>query len=81
MVTYATGAMRDPLTHYIELWIEPAPLAVTPATAVGFFFLLFRAYGGSQARGQIRATAAGLHHSHSNAGSEPTLQLSATPDP
>ena len=36
-----------------------------------FFFPLFRAagaaYGGSQARGQIRA--AGLHHSHSNTGS------------
>ena len=27
-------------------------------------------YGGSQARGQIRAVAAGVHHSHSNAGSE-----------
>ena len=37
-------------------------------------FLLFRAvptaYGGSQARGLIRATAAGLRHSYSNAGSE-----------
>ena len=37
------------------------------------FVLLFRAvpeaYGGSQARGLIGATAAGLHHSHSNAGS------------
>ena len=36
------------------------------------------AYGSSQARDQIRATAAGLHlchsHSHSNAGSEPGLQ-------
>ena len=32
------------------------------------------AYGGSQARGRIRATAAGLHHSHSNTGSEPHLQ-------
>ena len=35
-----------------------------------FFFCLFRAasagYGGSQARGQIGATAAGLHQSHSN---------------
>lgn len=43
------------------------------------------AYGSSQARGQIRAVAAGLHHSHSNAGSEPrmrpTPQLIATPDP
>ena len=42
-----------------------------------FLFLLFRAapvaYGSSQARGRIGATAAGLHHSHSNAGSEPRL--------
>ena len=54
-----------------------------------FFFVLFRAasmaYGGSQARYQIGATAASLHHSHSNSGSElrprPTPQLSATLDP
>ena len=35
-----------------------------------FFFLLFRAaptvYGGSWARGQIRATSTSLRHSHSN---------------
>ena len=51
--------------------------------------LLFRAapaaYGGSQARAQIGAVAAGLHHSHSNARSEPRLQLTpqlmALPDP
>ena len=39
------------------------------------FVLLFRvapaACGSSQARGRIRATAAGLHHGHSNARSEP----------
>ena len=54
-----------------------------------FIYLLFRAtftaYRGSQARGQIRTVAAGLHHSHSNVGSEPHLgatpQLMATPDP
>ena len=44
-----------------------------------FFFLLFRAtstaYGSSQARGGIRATATVLHHSHSNVGSTPHLQL------
>ena len=53
------------------------------------YFLLFRAapvaYGGSQARGPIGAVATGLHHSHSNVGSEPRLrptpQLTATPDP
>ena len=43
------------------------------------------AYGGSQARGLIGAVATGLRQSHSNAGSEPSLQptpqLTATPDP
>jgi len=46
-----------------------------------FLFVLFvllhrasaMAYGGSQARGQIGAVAAGLHHSHSNVRSEPCL--------
>ena len=54
-----------------------------------FVFCLFRVtpttYGGSQARGPIRALAAGLHHGHSNAGSklclQPAPQLTATPDP
>ena len=32
------------------------------------------AYGGSQARGQTGAAAAGLHHIHSNAGSDPRLR-------
>ena len=32
------------------------------------------AYGLSQARGPIRAVAAGLHQVHSNAGSKPCLQ-------
>ena len=53
------------------------------------FFFFFRAvpaaYGGSQARGPIGATAAFLHHSCGNARSEPRLQptpqLKATPDP
>ena len=43
------------------------------------------AYGSSRARGWIRAAAAGLYHSHSNAGSElqlqPTTQLMAMLDP
>ena len=43
------------------------------------------AYGGSRARGLIRAVAAGLCHGHSNAGSKPHLwpsaQLTATLDP
>ena len=58
-----------------------------------FFFLVFffaiswaapAAYGDSQVRGRIRAVAASLCQSRSNAGSEPRLQptpqLTATPD-
>ena len=56
-----------------------------------FFFCLFAiswdspvAYGGSQARGLIRAVAASLHQSHSSTESEqslqPTPQLMAMPD-
>ena len=52
-----------------------------------FFFLRATpaAHGGSQARRRMGAVAAGLYHSHSNAGSElhlhPTPQLTAMPDP
>ena len=44
----------------------------------GLLFFFLRAapaiYGSSQARGQIRAVATGLHHSHSNTRLEPRLQ-------
>ena len=43
-----------------------------------FFFVFLRAAplacGASQARGLIGAVATGLHQSHSNAGSKPSLQ-------
>ena len=49
-----------------------------------YLFIYFRAppmvYGNSQGRGRIGAIAAGLHHSHSHEGSEPTPQLTATPE-
>ena len=56
---------------------------------VCLFFVFSRAvptaFGGSQARGGIRAVAAGLRQSHNYAGSEPHLQptpqLTAMPDP
>ena len=65
---------------------------VIPRFSIPFFFGLFAiswaapaTYGGSQARGRIGATAAGLRQSHSNAGSEPHLrptpQLMAMLDP
>ena len=57
---------------------------ILPGVIMGnyFFFGLFVfsaggpapvAYGGSQARGPIGAVAAGLHHSRSDARSEPRL--------
>ena len=69
---------------------ETSLAAELPRHPDGFVLLLLllvatpAAYG-PQARGSIGATAAGLHHSHSNAGSEshlqPTPQLTAMPDP
>ena len=65
---------------------EVSSLQNFPDSFFFFFFGLFAislaapsAYGGSQARGRIRAVATGLHHSHNNAGSKP--QLRATLDP
>ena len=52
-----------------------------------YFFLLgpYLWHISSWAGGQIRAAAAGLHHSHGNAVSDPHLQLKMTlaamPDP
>ena len=65
---------------------EPCFVCVCVCVCV---FWLYRAapsaYGGGQARDLIGATAAGLHHSHSKAGSEPNLQptpqLTATLNP
>ena len=52
---------------------------------ISFFRAVPVACGGSQARGQIRAAAASLRHSHSNARSErclrPAPQLKTTPYP
>ena len=66
-------------------------LSTAPATVLNsvFFLSFFRAApvacGGSQAKGQIGATASGLCYSHNHARSEPCLrptpQLTATPDP
>ena len=44
-----------------------------------FFRAVPVAYGSSWARGQIGATAADLHHNHSNSRSE--LHLQPTPEP
>ena len=64
-------------------------IAIALFPYLSFAFCAFRAspvtYGGSQAKGLIRAVAAGLRQSHSNAISEPRLRptplLTATLDP
>ena len=71
--------------HRIKMSIYP----ISPNKISTFFFWLFRAtcmkYVSSQSKGQIGATGASLHHSHSNSGSKlrlgPILQLTATLDP
>ena len=61
------------MSHYTGL-SETAQLDTVFFFGGGGAFCLFRAapaaYGGSQARGLVGAVAAGLHHSHSNAGSQ-----------
>ena len=70
--------------------LKPEDLDLVGAFIYLFTYLLvFRAalvaYVSSQARGQIKDAAAGLHHSHSNARSKlclrPTPQLRETPGP
>ena len=64
----------------IELTCLSFSLSFSLSLSFSFFFsCLFRAiptaYGGSLARGPIRAAASGLRQSHSNVRSEPCLHL------
>ena len=78
--------MKDPgsssqTTNYLErlpgLNIFQLCKGLSPSFSSSSSFCLFRAapvaYGGSQARGQMGASAAGLRHSHSKARLEPCL--------
>ena len=71
---YLYSLIRNSLLHLFFYFIFWSFFRATPT-----------AHGGSQARGQIGARTAGLHHSHSNTGSElhlwPRPQLMVTPDP
>ena len=94
-ISYYTKCLRFVSFKHTSHGGKPQRSSVTSAQQPSksllflFFVLLLRAApaapGGSQARGPIGATAAGLHHSHSNARSKPSLrptpQLTATPGP
>ena len=74
-----------PVKSSVSIFIKVDILAEFLSFVHAFFFFFFRAYGSSQAGGQIRASAAGLCHNHSNLGSElclqPTPQFMVTPEP
>ena len=87
-VMYCQGLVHRKLIIFIIIiWNITMPVRPNKEQAGLFFFFKATpvAYGGSQARGQIGATASGLHHSHSNARSmprlRPTPELTATPVP
>ena len=81
--------MDTSLVHYCQITTGTATPQLLFCCCCYCLFAFSRAaptaYGGSQARGRIRAVAVGLCQSHSNAGSEPCLQptprLTAVPDP
>ena len=83
------GTCKGLLRYHLLLNLDPKTLFPLLFIYFPFIFCFFRAapvaYGGSQARSRIGATAASLYHSHSNKGSElclrPTPQIMATPDP
>ena len=63
----------DSIFHFSKSWgynQSPYQLIII---YIYIFLDILAAYGGSQARGRIRAAGASLHHSHSNVGSESSL--------
>ena len=80
------------ISHWLELGYRPITGKMECDSRDWFIYLLFfglfravpSAYRSSQAKGWIRASATGLHHSHSHARSQPhlwpTQQLMALSD-
>ena len=70
--------VTDPICWLFCVQHMSVSIAYLQGFVLVFGFCLFRAaptaYGSSQNWGQIGAAASGLHHSHSNTGSEPHLQ-------
>ena len=86
MYVLDSGSIKDHACHTVVTSVQfpsirtaPQPLLDFCDTDFFFFFAFSRstpaAYGGSQARGRIGAIAAGLHHRHSDAGSELVCDL------
>ena len=80
-LTHCAGPRIKPVSQCFRDAINPTALQweLSNTTTIIYLFICFiraspEAYGSSQTRGQIRATASSLHHSHSNAGFQPRLQ-------
>ena len=77
IVLVVSGSMRGTVVGFVCLFVCFCLFAFSGAAP--------EAHGGSQARGQVGAVAAGLRCSHSNTGSKPRLrptpQLTATLGP
>ena len=78
------GNILDQEWPFFSIWAQKVNVLklCSPCDLLLSFFLVFfgaapTVYGGSQARGGIRAAAASLHSSHSNSGSEPCLRPTA----
>ena len=71
-LTYATTWM-----NLEDIMLSEISQSQKDKDCIILFFFFFRAtsaaYGGSQASSWIGAVAAGIHHSHSNSRSEPSL--------
>ena len=94
---WSNGNFHKPLRTFWKIIQHPVELSlISSKTLSGFLLFVFlflfffkaapSAYGGSQARGLVRAVAAGLHYSHYTIatailGVQPTPQLRAEPDP
>ena len=61
--------------HQDSGWLEARPSGSSVLSCFHFLGWHLAAYGSSQARGWIGATAASLHHSHSNVASNLYLRL------
>ena len=62
-----THPSNKAVTILLSLSLKVFFVVVVLFCFASLFRTILTAYGGSQARGQIRTAAAGLHHSHSNA--------------
>ena len=85
LLVFPSVCLSFPLSLFFFFFVFLSFVVAVAVVAVAISWAAPAAYGGSQARGQIRAVAVSLRQNRSNLGSESCLQstpqLMATPDP